>query len=121
MQHRFWDGKTSASPIHLSNIGWNAEGYAWTAPTSGTPAYRLYNPNSGDHHYTTDVSERDHLDRIGWNYEGIGWYSGGSIPIYRLFNPNEVIGTHHYTMDVTEYRHLISIGWNDENIGWYGM
>ena len=28
--------------------------------------YRLYNPNSGEHHYTTSRSERDNLISIGW-------------------------------------------------------
>ncbi len=34
-------------------------------------------------------SEINSLTKIGWRYEGLSFYSGGSKPIYRLFNPNE--------------------------------
>ena len=40
--------------------------------------YRLYNPNSGEHFYTSSNGERDHLISLGWNYEGIGWYGTGT-------------------------------------------
>ena len=39
--------------------------------TNTQEMYRLYNPNSGEHFYTADASERDHLVDVGWNYEGI--------------------------------------------------
>ena len=29
--------------------------------------HRLYNPNSGEHFYTSTVAERDHLVSVGWN------------------------------------------------------
>ncbi|RCT84213.1 mannosyl-glycoprotein endo-beta-N-acetylglucosamidase, partial [Enterococcus faecium] len=32
-------------------------------------------------------SEINSLTKIGWRYEGLSFYSGGSKPIYRLFNP----------------------------------
>ena len=35
--------------------------------------YRLYNPNSGEHFYTSNVAERDMLISVGWSDEGIGW------------------------------------------------
>lgn len=114
---------SSSERDSLVRIGWNFEGTAWIAPSTGTPVYRLYNPNSGDHHYTTSASERDSLSRIGWRYEGVGWYSytAKSKPLYRLFNPNVVIGTHHYTTSASERNHLASIGWRYEGVGWYGM
>ena len=36
----------------------------------------MYNPNAetGSHHYTMSVEERDGLVALGWNDEGIGWY-----------------------------------------------
>ena len=37
--------------------------------------HRLYNPNSGEHFYTGDVSEKNYLSSIGWKYEGIERYS----------------------------------------------
>ena len=39
--------------------------------------YRLYNPNSGDHHYTGNPKERSNLEAQGWKYEGIGFYTAG--------------------------------------------
>ena len=41
---------------------------------SKTPVYRLYNPYSGDHHYTTNAGEWDALAKTGWRKEGIGWF-----------------------------------------------
>ena len=81
--------------------------------------YRLYNPNSGEHFYTSNVSEKDYLDSIGWNYEGIAWNAPVSSdkPVYRLYNPNA--GDHHYTTNAAEKDHLVSVGWNYEGIGWY--
>lgn len=71
---------------YLPTVGWEYEGIAWQAPNSGQPVYRLYNPYSGDHHYTMAQSEINSLTKIGWRYEGLSFYSGGSKPIYRLFN-----------------------------------
>lgn len=36
--------------------------------------HRLYNPNSGSHHYTASDAERDHFVSIGWQCEDFGWY-----------------------------------------------
>lgn len=105
---------------NLKNSGWRYEQYAWRAPSTGTPVYRLYNPNAGDHHYTTSGGERDSLVNAGWRYEGLGWYSGGSKPLYRLYNPNATTGTHHYTTSATERDNLVNAGWSYEGIGWYG-
>ena len=58
--------------------------------------YRLYNPNSGEHFYTANTTERDNVKKAGWKYEGIGWYAPTSgDPVYRLYNPNA--GDHHYS------------------------
>ncbi|WP_158098404.1 glycoside hydrolase family 25 protein [Collinsella sp. An307] len=90
-------------------------------PSNGGTAamYRLYNPNTGEHLYTSDRNERNTLVRIGWIYEQIGWHapSSSSTPVYRLYNPNN--GDHHYTTDSHERDVLRSIGWNYENICWY--
>lgn len=89
------------------------------ASIGSVPMFRLYNPNSGEHFYTRDVSERDDLKTIGWTYEGEGWTApeDSGTPVYRLYNPNA--GDHHYTTDENERNSLISLGWNDEGIGWY--
>lgn len=95
-------------------------GIGWNAPVVGEPVYRLYNPNNGDHHYTTSKGEHDILVTLGWRSENIGWQSGGTIPVYRLYNPNALgAGSHHYTTSKGEADYLDSIGWNYEGIGWY--
>lgn len=86
------------------------------------PMYRLYNPNSGEHFYTANATEKNHLDSIGWRYEGIGWYApigqpGIKTPVYRLYNKKG--GEHHYTVSIYERRNLIRLGWRDEGVGWY--
>ncbi|RSX50809.1 KxYKxGKxW signal peptide, partial [Bifidobacterium goeldii] len=35
-----------------------------------TPLYRVYNPNNGDHYFTTDKNEASHLVNLGWKAEG---------------------------------------------------
>ncbi|MBO6115473.1 MAG: bacterial Ig-like domain-containing protein, partial [Lachnospiraceae bacterium] len=91
-----------------------------SSPDAGfVDMYRLYNPNSGEHFYTSNAGERDHLVSAGWSSEGIGWKAPttSNTPVYRLYNPNA--GDHHYTMNKAERDNLISVGWNDEGIGWY--
>ncbi len=81
--------------------------------------YRLYNPYSGEHLFTTNDWERQYLDSIGWNDEGIAWTSPSlsGVPVYRLFNP--YTGEHHYTSNLGERNYLVLLGWHDEGIGWY--
>ncbi|GAB2026912.1 Ltp family lipoprotein [Lactovum odontotermitis] len=106
---------------NLVSVGWSYEGIGWVAPDSGDPVYRLYNPNAGDHHYTKDTNEKDNLIAAGWRYEGVSWYSGGSVPLYRAYNPNAKAGSHNYTANVNEQSNLLSVGWNNEGISWYGI
>ena len=86
---------------------------------SAATLLRVYNPNSGEHHYTANVNERNHLVKVGWRYEGIAWQSGGSTPVYRLYNPNAKTGTHHYTLHAYEKDNLVRAGWRYEGIGFY--
>ena len=61
--------------------------------------HRMYNPNSGEHFYTSSDKERINLLSAGWRYEGSGWVAPlTGDPVYRLYNPNA--GDHHYTMDM---------------------
>lgn len=91
--------------------------------TSGTvldpvTMFRLYNPNSGEHFYTSSAVERDNCVSVGWNDEGVGWVApAAGDPVYRLYN--QYGGEHHYTTSVVERDNLISVGWNDEGVGWY--
>lgn len=81
--------------------------------------YRLYNPNSGEHFYTSATGERDNLINVGWTYEGVGWQAPASsnTPVYRLYN--QYGGEHHYTTSMSERDFLIANGWTYESIGWY--
>ena len=70
-----------------------------------------------------DAAERDELIAVGWLDEGVGWYSAsadGGVPVYREYNPNELVRNHNYTADKDEHDYLVSIGWRDELIAWYG-
>ncbi len=79
---------------------------AWTVAnenqvkaSSKSPVYRLYNPNSGEHFYTTNFYEGNSLKNVGWLDEGIGWQAANSgAPVYRLYNPNVKGGDHYYTL-----------------------
>ena len=86
---------------------------------TATTMYRLYNPNSGEHFYTSNTAERDTLIAVGWNDEGIGWYAPpySNTPVYRLYNRNG--GEHHFTTSVGERNSLIALGWEDEGISCY--
>lgn len=80
--------------------------------------YRLYNPNTGEHFYTTSAPEKDALVKAGWKDEKTAWQSpADGRPVYRLYNPNA--SDHHYTLDVQERSALIKAGWKDEGIRFY--
>ncbi len=94
--------------------------YTGEVPAKATKMYRLYNPNTGEHFYTSNVGERDHTIAAGWTDEGVGWIAPdkSNTPVYRLYNEN-LGGEHHYTTDANERKVLIAAGWKDEGIGWY--
>lgn len=125
----FWTINT-AEDFYLGSIGWNQEGANYRMYSSAgtvdsetaTAYYRLYNPNSGRHFWTSNSAEDAYLGGIGWNQEGINGYLfltsvTGSMPIYRLYNPNS--GGHFWTVNEAEYIYLGSIGWNQEGIAGY--
>jgi hypothetical protein len=114
----------------LGARGWVQEGigcYLYNATyqigaTKTVPYYRLYNPNSYEHHWTTDAHEYYVLGTIGWVQEGVdgdvfATQVAGSQPLYRFYNPN--IGLHHWTMDANELSVLIGYGFIDEGIACY--
>ena len=80
---------------------------------------RLYNPNSGEHFYTSSQSEISTLVTAGWKNEGVAWKAPetSKTPVYRLYNPNA--GDHHYTTSKPEKDSLENAGWKYEGIGWY--
>ena len=93
---------------------------------SGTtiPLFRLLNPKTGDHLYTTSVSERDSaIASFGYQSEGIAGYvfdsqAPGTTPLFRLLNPKT--GDHFYTTSVSERDGAIaSFGYRPEGITCY--
>ncbi|MGM0168567.1 hypothetical protein IGI39_004322 [Enterococcus sp. AZ135] len=118
-QHHYTQITSEAT--NLIKVGWNYEGVGWVSPSTGTSVYRMYNPNNGRHHYTPHAYERDNLIKVGWRYEGVSWYSGGSVPVYRLYNPQAAPreDSHHYTPIASERDSLVKAGWKSEGTAWY--
>jgi uncharacterized repeat protein (TIGR02543 family) len=120
--------KVTGSPVAASSRTLYAR---WVAtkpapkPALGTPVsvYRLYNQNSGLHHYTTSASERDALVKLGWKNEGTSFRAAkqnsasGLKPVYREYNPHN--GNHNWTLNPSEHKTLVKLGWKDEGVAWY--
>lgn len=87
--------------------------------TDATPGavYRVFNPNTGWHHYTSSLGEKKHLVSLGWKDEGIAWEAGHNEPVYRLYNPNS--GRHFFTTNVAEHNHLVYLGWKSEGVAFH--
>jgi hypothetical protein len=87
------------------------------------PVYRVYNKNSGLHHYTTSLSEKNALVALGWKYEGVSFNAAkqgsasGLAPVYREYNPHN--GNHNWTLNQAEHNKLVSLGWRSEGVAWY--
>ena len=81
--------------------------------------YRLYNPDNGEHLYTTDTNETSVLYHdYNWGYEGVAWYAPerSATPVYRLYNP--VLCNHLYTTDLNEVNVLTTTTeWVKDNNG----
>ena len=79
---------TSSVSIHMQNYGQASgdkvkeDGNGNVLSFKGEPGaesiYRVYNPNSGEHFYTKDPTERDGLVARGWTEEG-AMYAGGAL------------------------------------------
>ncbi|MFR0559017.1 L,D-transpeptidase, partial [Pseudoscardovia radai] len=89
-----------------AKVGWQQEGSSWRyLEKSDKPIWRLYNPNGGVHHYTTDQNEYDQLAKVGWLQEGVAGYAADEsfgVAVHRLYNPNDTTGAHHFTLDENE-------------------
>ncbi|MBQ1383034.1 MAG: hypothetical protein IIY73_03905, partial [Solobacterium sp.] len=134
-EHLWTASKKEYDTLPGTGYGWKQEGIAWYAPkpdkaggetaTWGGDAtvkgvYRLFNKKTGDHHYTSDLHETEVLTtQYGWVYDNNAkplFYSGGDIPIYRLYNKSFVRGSHHFTKSKKEYDTLPDYGWRQEGI-----
>ena len=90
----------------------------------GVPYYRLYNPYSFQHHWTSDTNEYNSLPGVGWIQEGIDGYilprqAQGALPLYRLYL-NAAGGLHLWTIDSNEVDYLTTTsGWTYEGLAGY--
>ena len=84
--------------------------------------YRLYNPYTHEHLFTTDAAEKDNLVSLGWNFEGITgkvYMHGEKGGVYRLYNPNT--GEHHYTTKEDELAKCVKAGWKNEGVKFFSV
>ncbi len=128
-QH-YWTADWQQHQTLMSN-GWTDEGIPFMAidtvrqetppPAGKLLVYRFYIPQTYEHFWTTDLSERDGMIGAGYQYEGVAWYSSANTanaPVYRLYAPS--INQHLYTTDLSEKNNLVaSGGWNYEGISQY--
>lgn len=80
--------------------------------------YRIYNPNSGEHFYSTNKAECDAAVKSGWRHEtneDYTWVSDGDVKMYREFNPDvNTAGSHNFTTNKDEHEGVVKAGWRDE-------
>lgn len=108
----------------LKNGGkWTYKGIKWYAPESGEAVYRLYNPKTGDHHYTKSTNEVKQLTKVRktWSADFNGkpvFYSGGKVNVYRLYSDKRQragqAGTHRFETKLATANNLKKSGWTNE-------
>lgn len=119
-----------------SHVGdWQAKFKEQTGATkkTGATVYRLYNPWTGEHLYTTSSEEYNKLKTTGWNGEGIAFYSvnvkkdntaqvaetdvvnPAPQGVYRAFNKNVTVGTHNFA-GYEENATMLANGWLPDNV-----
>lgn len=76
--------------------------------------YRLLNPYTGDHIFTSTKSEREGLIQQGWTDEGIAFTMPMVKPIYRLYNSSNA--DHLFTISLEETNTAIGNGWSYEGV-----
>ena len=88
-------------------------------PETTQPMYRLYNPYTLEHLFTSGEWEKDNLPNAGWIYEGVAWEAPTTgTPIYRLYNPYS--DGHFYTASEAEIDTLLPLGWQLDGVVTYG-
>ncbi|MGX2946281.1 MucBP domain-containing protein [Enterococcus alishanensis] len=86
------------------------------------PVYRAYNPNDGDHLFTTSKDEYNWIQDQKWSGEGTAFQSvkatyADAVKVYRLYNVNS--GEHFYTTSLSEYETVAAAGWKKEGTSFY--
>ncbi len=108
--------------------GYTANGIDFYADPAGAntglPVYRLYNPTTYQHTWTTDNALVTSLSNNGWNYEGIAFTAidpinpTNQIPppppgqnyVYKFYIPQT--NTYFYTSDIIERDSMINSGYD---------
>ncbi|MBR1440275.1 MAG: hypothetical protein IJ589_03520 [Lachnospiraceae bacterium] len=101
---------------------WEYKGVICTLPDSSTTAvYRLYDPVSTQHLYTSDDAEISKLVGEGWTKEGIAYYvdDAHTAPVYRMFNP--ATGEHQFSGSNAHMSSLEAGGWVKEGVAYYAL
>ncbi|MEE8758946.1 MAG: GH25 family lysozyme [Bifidobacterium sp.] len=118
---RGWQYTSDGSINGISgSVDLNAFGNkTFVAPSQqGITVYRVYNPNTGEHFFTTNQYEYTSLAAVGWSPEGVAWIAPSSgQPVYRLYSSSQ--GFHLYTVNGNEYTMLTQYGWKQEGICWF--
>ena len=100
----------------------SAGAFGYQAENELTAMYRLYNPYTHEHLFTTDAAEKDNLVSLGWNFEGITgkvYMHGEKGGVYRLYNPTT--GEHHYTTKEDELAKCVKAGWKNEGVKFFSV
>ncbi len=107
-----------------SNTSWTATyDFAVEYAVETRTVYRMYNPITSEHLFTTSESEYESLTTHNWKQEGRAWSSPTSSAkgVYRLYNPAlGALGkmSHHYTTSKEEADKLVAEnGWRYDNGG----
>ena len=93
------------------------------APEQELTVYRMYNPITSEHLFTTSESEYNSLTAHDWRQEGVSWSAPSTSRkgVYRVYNPG--LGamakmSHHYASDYGEAADLVANhGWRWDNGG----
>ena len=76
--------------------------------------YRLYNPQTSQHMFTSDYNEAQTLSNAGWNDEGVAWKYGNGARVFRLYNKYD--GNHMFTASLAEVVEMVLQGWKLEGV-----
>ena len=101
---------------------WEYKGVTCTLPgVSSMPVYRLLNPVTAQHLYTSTDVEINKLVAEGWTKEGVAFYVDDTmtVPVYRLLNT--ATGEHQFSADGNAIATLEASGWIKEGVAWYAL
>jgi hypothetical protein len=112
--------------LGITNLGWsNIYPSQPISVTSGQqltkiPIYRLSNPRSGSHFYTSSIDGKNAALALGFRDEGIEFYGSAaptSTPVYRLYNPGRDV--HFFTATTAGRDAAVAAGFRYEGIEFY--